>query len=208
MLLKRFLNNLRDILTREERRKFKALIVLDVLISVLDIVFLAFLVFVIHFYTQPGSTAAYPFLPAWLFDRGSLVLITVFFLLFSLKNLVGFLIHRTQSRFIANVATRLSRDKLVEYLEGRYEDYVNVDSAVHIRKISYQPIDFAQHILGGVQQIITQCVLILLTIAIMIAFNAKIFLFLFLLLLPPVVAIFYVIRVRMKSLKKHSQVSI
>ena len=208
MSLKRFLNKLSDILTREERRRFRSLIVLDVLISVLDIAFLAFLVFVIHFYTQPGPPTAYPFLPAWLFDSGSLVLITIFFLLFSLKNLFGFLVHRAQSRFIANVATRLSRDKLVEYLEGRYEDYVNVDSAVHIRKISYQPIDFAQHILGGVQQIITQCVLILLTIAIMIAFNAKIFLFLFLLLLPPVVAIFYVIRIRLKSLKKHSQISI
>ena len=192
----------------DERRKFSALIILDVLISVLDIVFLAFLIFVIHFYTQPGSTSSYTFLPKWFFDSNSLFLIATFFLLFSIKNLVGFAIHRAQSRFIGNVATRLSRDKLIEYLEGRYEEYVNVDSAVHIRKISYQPIDFAQHILGGIQQIITQCVLILLTIGIMIAFNAKIFLFLFLLLLPPVVTVFYVIKARLKSLKKHSQISI
>src|SRR5215204_107340 len=208
MLLNHFLNNIRAILSGDERRKFSTLIILDVLISVLDIVFLAFLIFVIDFYTQTGSTSSYTFLPEWLFDNNSLLLITIFFLLFSIKNLVGFVIHRAQSRFICNVATRLSRDKLIEYLEGRYEEYVNVDSAVHIRKISYQPIDFAQHILGGIQQIITQCVLILLTIGIMIAFNAKIFLFLFLLLLPPVVAVFYVIKARLRSLKKHSQISI
>ena len=208
MLFQHYLGNIRSILSGDERRRFSALIILDVLISVLDIIFLAFLVFVIHFYTQPGPTHAYPVLPKWLFDSSSLVLITVFFLLFTLKNLSGFIIHRAQSRFIGNVATRLSRHKLIEYLEGRYEEYVNVDSAVHIRKISYQPIDFAQHVLGGIQQIITQCVLILLTIVIMIAFNAKIFLFLFLLLLPPVVAVFYLIKARLKSIKKHSQVSI
>jgi ABC-type bacteriocin/lantibiotic exporter with double-glycine peptidase domain len=118
------------------------------------------------------------------------------------------LIHRAQSRFICNAATRLSRNKLKEYLEGRYENYVNVDSAVHIRKISYQPIDFAQHILGGIQQAITQSVLIILTITIMIFFNARIFLFLFLILLPPVIAVFYVIKARLRSVKTHSQISI
>ena len=129
-------------------------------------------------------------------------------MLFSLKNFGGFLIHRAQSRFICNVATRLSSHKLKEYLEGRYEDYVNVDSAVHVRKISHQPIDFAQHILGGIQQIITQSVLIVLTITIMIAFNARIFVFLFLILLPPVIATFYLIKSRLKSVKNNSQISI
>ena len=185
-----------------------ALIILDILISVLDILFLAFLLFVIHFYTQPASNKIFSFLPEKVFDNNSLVLITLFFILFSLKNLGGFLIHRSQSRFVCNVATRLSRHKLKEYLEGRYENYVNVDSAVHIRKISHQPIDFAQHILGGIQQIITQSVLIFLTITIMIVFNARIFLFLFLILLPPVIVVFYLIKSRLKTVKKHSQISI
>lgn len=206
--MKQFITNIRSILQAEERRKFGILIIFDVLISVLDIFFLAFLIFVIHFYTQPVPDQQFSFLPEWLFDNNSLVLISLFFILFGLKNLAGFLIHRTQSRFICNVATRLSRDKLKEYLEGKYEDYVNVDSAVHVRKISYQPIDFAQHILGGIQQIITQSVLILLTITIMVVFNARIFLFLFLILLPPVIAVFYLIKSRLRSIKKHSQISI
>ena len=105
-------------MSSDERRRFSGLIILDVLISVLDIIFLAFLIFVIHVYTQPGSTSLYTFLPKWLFDSNSLFLIAIFFLLFSIKNLVGFAIHRAQSRFIGNVATRLSRDKLIEYLDG------------------------------------------------------------------------------------------
>lgn len=206
--LKTFLNDIRAILNKVEERRFASLIFFDILISVLDIVFLAFLIFVIHFYTQSETARGLSFLPEWLIDNNSLVLITAFIILFSLKNLLGFLIHRAQSRFICDVATRLSRDKLTDYLEGKYEDYVNLDSAIHIRKISHQPIDFAQHILGGIQQIITQSVLIIMTIFIMIVFNAKIFLLLFLILLPPVVGVFHLIKLRLKSVKTHSQVSI
>ena len=118
------------------------------------------------------------------------------------------MIHRAQSRFICNVATRLSEVQLRKYLNGKYEDYIVVDSAVHIRKISHQPIDFSQHILGGIQQITTQSVLILFTIGVMLIFNARIFLLLFLILLPPVVGIFYLVRTRVRSVRKHSQVSI
>ncbi len=208
IFLREFITKIRGILHADEERRFGILIIFDILISVLDIIFLAILIFVIHVYTQPQTGQRFSFLPQWLLDKSSLSLITVFFIFFGSKNLVGFLIHRAQTRFICDVATRLSRDKLKEYLEGRYEDYVNVDSAVHVRKISYQPIDFAQHILGCIQQIITQSILILMTIAIMIAFNAQILLFLFLILLPPVIGVFYVIKSRLKAIKKHSQVSI
>lgn len=206
--LKQFLTDIRAILSVGERRTFARLILSDILISVLDIAFLALLIFVIHVYTEPEAAARFRFLPKWLLNNNSLALITIFFLLFGIKNFTGFLVHRNQSRFIGNVATRLSRRKLKEYLEGKYEDYVNVDSAAHVRKISYQPIDFAQHILGGIQQIITQSVLILLTIGIMIAFNARVFLLLFIILLPPVVTVFYLIRARSRHARRNSQVSI
>ena len=206
--MKKFLINILAILNAKEKHRFGILVILDVLISMLDIAFLAFLIFVIHFYTKPDTTGQFSFLPQWLFNNNSLLLISLFFLLFSIKNFIGFLIHRAQSRFICRVATRLSEHQLKEYLHGKYENYVAVDSAVHIRRISHQPIDFSQHILGGIQQIITQSVLIVLTITIMILFNAKIFFFLFMLLLPPVIIVFYLIKTKLKSVRKYSQVSI
>jgi len=206
--LNTFVTNIQQILNSEERKKFRFLILLDILISILDIAFLAFLLFVIHIYSQPNIRQQYSFLPSWLFNNHSLLLITIFFFLFSLKNFSGFLIHCSQSRFISNVATRLSENQLRKYLAGMYEDFMILDSAVHTRKISHQPIDFSQHILGGIQQIITQSVLILLTVTVMIIFNAGIFLLLFLILLPPVIAVFYVIKNRLKKVKKNSQVSI
>ena len=206
--MKDFIRNIQRILSREEWNRLKILVLLDILISMLDIAFLALLIFVIHFYTAPEAADKYQFLDGPLFNNSSLALISVFFLLFSLKNFAGYLIHRAQSRFIAAVATRLSERQLGNYLEGRYQDYIMVDSAVNTRKIGHQPIDFAQHILGGVQLIITQSVLILLTIIVMITFNARIFLFLFLILLPPVIAVFYVIKRRLRSVRKNAQISI
>lgn len=202
-----FYSSVRVILSRDEWRRFVSLIAFDILISVLDIAFLAFLVFVIHVHMRPEVNNTFEFLPSWL-SNSPLLLITVFFLLYGVKNLFGFLIHREQSRFVTQVATRLSRDKLNEFLSGNYQKYVNVDSAGSLRKISHQPIDFAQHILGGIQQVITQSVLIGLTISLMIAFNARVFLFLFLLLLPAVIGVFYFIRRKSRVARENSQVSI
>jgi ABC-type multidrug transport system fused ATPase/permease subunit len=183
------------------------LVVLDLLISLADIASLAWLLLIVRIYTQPEAAEAVGFLPTWLQNRQSLLPITVFLLLFSGKNLAGFLVYRSQCRFIAQVATRIARHRLLHYLEGAYTNYVNVDSAVHIRSISYQPIDFCQHILGGIQQIITQTVLIILAVSAILIFNAQLFLLLFLLLLPPVVAVFYLVKRRLKQVRSNARSS-
>jgi ABC-type bacteriocin/lantibiotic exporter with double-glycine peptidase domain len=83
------------------------------------------------------------------------------------------------------------------YQTSSFEEFVNVDSSVHLRNIGYQPFDFCLYMLSGVQQIITQSALILITILAIILFNAKLFLLLLLILLPPVIAVFYFIKKRL-----------
>lgn len=195
------------ILRPEERKQMGLGVVLDLLISLADIACLAWLLLIIKIYTQPETSAIVPFLPHWLQNRQSLLPITLFLLLFSVKNLAGFLVYRSQCRFIAQVATRMARHRLLHYLEGAYTNYINVDSSVHIRNISYQPIDFCQHVLAGLQQVITQCVLILLTITAILLFNAQLFLLLFLLLLPPVVVVFYLVKTRLKQVRSDARSS-
>jgi ABC-type multidrug transport system fused ATPase/permease subunit len=206
--LKQLIKNTLAILSPGERKKLGMLALLDIVISIADIGFLALLLFIIHFYTQPAPSGKFSFLPAWFPDHHSLTLITVFFLFFGLKNLAGFLIYRAQCRFIGQTASRLSQNKLLGYLEGAYADYINVDSAVHIHKISHQPVEFCQHILGGIQQIITQSVLIALTIAGMLFFDARLFFLLFIILLPPVIAVFWLIKRKLKVVKKYARTSI
>jgi ABC-type multidrug transport system fused ATPase/permease subunit len=196
--LKQIVKNTLALLTRRERQRFWVLVVADLLISMADIAFLALLLFIIRFYTQPADGRS-SFLPGWLSDRNSLWLIGIFLVSFSVKNFIGFVIYRNQCRFVSHVSGRLSQNMLRQFLDGTYLNYVNVDSAIHIRKISYQPIEFSYHILGGIQQIITQLALITFAIAAILIFNAKIFLLLFIILLPPVIAIFYYIKRRLKT---------
>jgi ABC-type bacteriocin/lantibiotic exporter with double-glycine peptidase domain len=205
--LKHIIKKSITILRPEERKQMGVLVVLDLLISLADIASLAWLLLIIKIYTQPEASAAVSFLPHWLQNRQSLLPITLFLLLFSAKNLAGFLVYRRQCRFIARVATRMARHRLLHYLEGAYTNYINVDSSVHIRNISYQPIDFCQHVLAGIQQVITQCVLILLTITAILIFNAQLFLLLFLLLLPPVVVVFYLVKKRLKQVRSDARSS-
>jgi ABC-type bacteriocin/lantibiotic exporter with double-glycine peptidase domain len=195
------------ILDQREKQRFGWLVLCDIIVSIADIAFLAMLLFVVHLYTQPNWAGKYNFLPQWLSDRNSLLLITLFFLLFSLKNLAGFLVFRAQCRFVSRVASRISHQQLLKYLKGDYANYVGVDSAAHIRKISYEPVEFCYHILVGIQQIITQLVLIIFTIAAMVIFNAKLFLLLLIILLPPVIIVFYLIKRKLLSVRKYTRIN-
>ena len=111
------------------------------------------------------------------------------------------MINQAQSRFVYNVASRISRMNLLQYLEGNYEGYVNIDSSIHIRKISQQPIEFAHYILQGLGQICTELILILLTITAVLYYDAKLFLFLLLLLLPPVLLISLLLKKRLRKVR-------
>ncbi len=203
--MKKLIRKIWSVLTREEKRKLGLLTLLDIVISIADILFLALLVFIIHFYTEPSRGGQHAALFVRLKDFNPLVIIIGFFLLFSVKNLAGFINYRAQCRFLFRVATRISKNKLTNYLEGSYSDYINVDSSANVREISHDPSEFSQHVLGGIQQIITQSVLILLSILAILLFNARLFLLLFLILLPPVFAIFYHIRAKRHSVRDQAK---
>jgi ABC-type multidrug transport system fused ATPase/permease subunit len=188
------------ILTPAERNKFARLIILDILVSILDIAFLALLLVIIQFYTQSKGSRL-DFLSSWLPDRDSLLPIVGFLILFSLKNLAGFINYRNQCRFLCNVSARLSHNMLREYLYGPFSYYVGIDSAIHVRKINHQPIEFSHQILGGIQQIITQAALIILAITAILLYKPGIFLLLLIILVPPIIAVFYLLKKKLRSAK-------
>lgn len=192
---------IRAILTPGERKKLRVLILSDIVISIADILFLTLLLILIQFYTgavPSGKVFSFLF-SGWAGDHHSLWPMVAFFLLFSVKNLAGFLVYRAQSRYLMQVATRISRNKLLQYLEGAWSGYVDTDSSLQIREISYQPMEFCQHVLGSMQQIITQTILILLAVAAIVTYNARLFVLLLVILLPPTFLVFYLIRSRVRS---------
>ena len=177
---------------------------MDVIISLLDILSLVLLLFIVHLYSQQGAIT-YSFLPSTFLDNNGLMPVAMFLVFFSLKSAAGYLLQKAQYHFVYNVAARLSEKNLLNYLQGNYEDYVSIDSAVHIRKISEHPIQFGHYILAAIQQIITQSILVAASLAAILWFNAKLFALLFLLLMPPVIVIAFIIKKRTRAARTKTQ---
>lgn len=205
--MKNTVKNILAVLDKKEKKHFFVLVLLDILISVLDILFLAGLLWIIQFYIQPDHSYSLSFLPAWLANRDSVLFIALFVVFFSIKNMLGYIISRGHARFINTVAIRLSYNNLLNYQHAGFAEFVNTDSSVHIRKICFRPFDFAQYMLSGIQQIITQLSLMGLSFLAIILFNAKLFLLLLLLLLPPVILVFWFVKKRLAAFKKNIQTS-
>ena len=173
------------VLTPLEKKRLLLLTGLDTLSSVADIAGLAVLLWIIRLYAE-GS-------------NGDMRPIGLFFLFFGIKNWLSFLIYSAQSRLRYGVASRISRENLLYYLEGEFTQFAHTDSASHVLKIAQQPIEFCQFVLGGLQQSITEATLIGVTVVAVLLFNAKLFLLLLVLLLPPVVITGYLAKRRLHT---------
>ena len=184
--MKQILRDIFKILSRKETQRLWQLTVADVLISILDIVFLIVLLYVINFYTQSAVPPSIKYFSPALFNEHPVLLISLFLVLFTVKNILGFFISKAQYNYVYGVASRISRDNLLQYLNGPYTDYVHVDSSVMNRRISQQPIEFCHYVLNGFQQIFSQTVLILITIIAVVIFNPLLLPLLILILVPPV----------------------
>jgi ABC-type bacteriocin/lantibiotic exporter with double-glycine peptidase domain len=204
--MKHIIKGILTLLNRQEKRQLGKLILLDLLISALDIAFLGILLLVIGIYTSTKTiNTGFAFLPSSWFNKNSLLLISVFLVLFCFKNWMGYLIMRFQHHFFYGVASRLSKKNIIHYLKSDYLNFVNVDSSIHIRQISQQPIEFSHYILTNVQQVISQGILILFTVCAILIYQPVLFLLLLLLLLPPVILLAWFIRRKSKQIRVNTK---
>jgi ABC-type bacteriocin/lantibiotic exporter with double-glycine peptidase domain len=183
------------------------LAVADVVISILDIALLALLVLLIDYYTQPPADGSLPSLLEQFRGNQAFTGFAILFILFLAKNTAGYFVHKAKFHFAYNVAARLSELNLLRYLEGNYHDYVSKDSAVHIRKISQQPVEFCHYVLAGVQQIFSELVIIALTIIAIILYDAWLFALLCLVLLPPLALLWVYTRKRLATARANIKTS-
>lgn len=197
------LKSVSSILTGREKAKFYNLILFDLVIGVLDIAFLWALLFVLNLYTQKNIPTKVSFLPQRLLNPGSLLLIGLFFVLFSAKNLFGYIGLKSQHHFFYSIASRLSKINLLNYLSGDYGRFVRIDSSVRVRQICNQPIEFSHYVLINIQQIISQAILIGCTVVAILFYHPTLFLLLFILLLPPVVLLGWHIRKKLKDIRSN-----
>lgn len=202
--MKNILRNILAVLDKKEKKQFRLLSILDIIISIIDILSLAILLYIIKFYIHPTQDS-HIILPAWIPGNSPVILIAVFVIVFGMKNWLGFIISRAQYKFIGKIAVRVSETSLFKFQQARFNEFINTDSSVHIRQIAFQPFEFSQYILSGIQQIITQLSLVIVAIVAILLYDTKLFLLLLVILLPPVILVSYFIKKRLTAAKKHIQ---
>jgi len=179
--------------------------VLNLFVSIADILSLAFLFVVVNFYTPQHPLMNLSVISQWGIKEHSLLPAALLLIIFICKSFGGYYIYKAQYRFVYRVASRLSGRNLLLYLEGSYEDHVHIDSSVLIRKICHQPIEFANYVLAGIQQITTEAILILLTVIALLIINAKLLAILSLVLLPAIAILRYVAKRRLSVVRKNAK---
>jgi len=202
--LKKFLQNIFIILNRKEKEKLVKLAILDLCTSILDILFLIGLLYVINFYTESSLKRSSLFFTEY-FNRYPLLLISIFLILFALKNFIGFLVSKMQYNYVYEVASRISKDNLLHYLHGSYDDYVKIDSSVNMYKISQQPIEFCHYVLSGFQQVFSQAALIGLTIIAILIYNPLLFPLLLIILTAPVILTAWLMKKKLAAVRLHGK---
>jgi ABC-type multidrug transport system fused ATPase/permease subunit len=200
--LQRLIKNIWHIVTALEKRRLVFIGISIFIINIIDIASLAFLVIIVNFYTVANASIP-AFIPSFLGNKHSLQLIGYFLLFFAMKSIAGYLVSRFQFKLIYQIASRLSGENLLRYLEGSFSDYVNIDSAVQIRQISQQPVEFAHYVLSGLLQMFTEFLLIVLTILAILIYDPRLFLLLLLLLVPAVTIVSYFARRKLRDVKTH-----
>ncbi len=197
--MKNFLTTLFSILTPHEKAKLLTNSLFDFFIALLDIVLLACLILLVNFYNNTQGT--HVIFIKNVFGSGAVLPAGLFLILFAIKNGFGYYVLKTQGTFFLQVASRLSERNLWQYLHGDYANFINNDSSVYIRKISQQPIEFSTYILTNLQQVISQIMLILLTVIGLLFYHSLLFLALFALLLPPVFIIAFVLKKKLMNVR-------
>ena len=203
--LNKIFRNTLSILNKKEKFKLRNLTAADILISVLDILFLIGLLYVIRFYTEPMTPGHGGKFSLEKINIHPLLFISLFLLAFASKNLLGFFISKQQFDFVYQVASRISKNMLQLYLESPYTEYIRVDSSIINRRISQQPVEFSHYVLNGFQQIFTQMVLILITITAITFYNPLLFPLLLLIMAPPVLFIGFILKKKLNTSRLHGK---
>ncbi len=208
--MKKIIQQTLAILNSKERRLFNRLTLLNTFISIADIAFLALLVALIQIYSSKVQATNLHFaIGNSTFEIPYLLPISLFILLFILKNILAYNGLKSQYQYVYRVATRISGDNMRRYYKQHYTDYTHTDASVAINNISNQPVQFCHYVLAGAQQLFTEISVTAIAIIAILFFNAKLFLLLLVVILPPLLIAAFMIRRKLKmartQVKDHAE---
>lgn len=195
-----------NVLNYTERRKLKAQLLLNIVLNVVDVLSVAFTLWLIKELLGEHSHLKILAETERIVRARAPLFILALLMLLALKNLALYQIKAQQYRFNYQVSLRLAEEQLFDSLQSNYADFINTDSAAHIYKIGQQPIEFAQYLLTAFQQIIIQSVLVGMVLIAVVVYNPLVLLLLILFLLPPVLLSNVLIKKKTETIRQNNRV--
>lgn len=205
--MKGIISRLFIILEKDERRRLFVMAGIDLLMGLVDVAFLAGLLFIIRVYTGSGTFSAEMNGFSTYIKLHPIAVTGTFMLLFAIKNATGIWAIANQHKYVFAVASRLSKKNINNYFKDDYNRFINVDSSHRARHISNVPVEFSSYILTNFQQVIAQGLLIVFTTTAILLYHPLLFILLLVLLTPPVLLLGRFTRGRLKKVRtqiKHS----
>lgn len=176
-------------LTPRERRRLLTGAAGEVLLQLLDTAFFAALLLLVALYAGQAGVAEELALWARALKAHPLPVLGGFLLAYGGKSALAWWWTTRQWQAVYGVATRLSAQSLAHFFRSDYHHYVHVDSAVQVRRISQQPVEFALYLLRNVQLVLSQAALLVLIGGSLVLYRPQLVGLLALFLIPPAVLV-------------------
>lgn len=193
-------NNLRDIreiLTKQERRSGLLLILMALLVAALDVVGLAAVIPVVMVATDTTLIFSNSILHGLYENLGfgtenSFVIFMALSLLviFIIKNGISLLFHYLQARYAYNVATNLSRRQYLKFYQMGFQYFKQTNSADVVNDTKNIPTFFASGVVLGTVLLLSELMVMILIIVLISAYNSLMFVALLAIIVPTLLIIY------------------
>ncbi|HUR10292.1 MAG TPA: ABC transporter ATP-binding protein [Flavitalea sp.] len=187
------------LLEKNEQQKYALLVLSGLLTSFADLFSIGLLVLITGFFTGASGNNLL-LLDRWLTNSPVIVLVG-FLAFFIIKNMFVLWFQKVQFSLSYTIAARISKESLRQYLSGPYQEFAQNDSSVLIRKISQQPVEFAQYLLAGFHLLFIEIFMLFFVIATLLFINVKLFLLLVVVFVPSILLIVLFSRKKVKHVR-------
>lgn len=198
------------VLSQKQQRLFFMNTFLGLFIALLDISTISVLLYSLHhvYQLQTNSTGANAL--QWLLNLTnsniqlySIAVLSIVFALLLIKNAVALFIYKKHLQFISSVATGFAQQQLNSYFLQPFSNHVETTTGEQIRNTGNLTIEFAQHLVLGFMNIISDSIFLLIAVGVILIYSPTLFALLIITLIPCFLIIQFVSKKKLHHVRKN-----
>lgn len=198
------------VLSQKQQQLFFVNTFLGLFIALLDISTISVLLYSLHhvYQLQTNSTAANAL--QWLLNLTdnniqlySIAVLSIVFALLLIKNTVALFIYKKHLQFISSVATGFAQQQLNSFFLQPFSNHIETTTGEQIRNTGNLTIEFAQHLVLGFMNIISDSIFLLIAVGGILIYSPTLFALLIITLLPCFLIIQFVSKNKLHQIRKN-----